>query len=89
MPSGVETEEARASLRWKLAGLTHRGNVERIEDIDVSFFISDDHASPGQKDELLMRNGEFTAVRSADDERAKAVLEPPSDILKIHGEELS
>src|SRR5688572_18379726 len=73
-------------LAGELAGLLKRRDMHRIDDIDEAVFVSDDHAALRHKDELFVRDGKLLAIRSADHERSKAVLNPPPDFLKLHAE---
>jgi hypothetical protein len=55
-----------------------------VEDIDESLVVGHNYASLGDHDKLLVRDRVLFPVRSADDERAKAVLHTAANFIKIH-----
>ena len=58
--------------------------MQRVEDIDVTFTIRNDHAPVGDKNKLPVWNGKFFTVGGPEGERCKAARQPFLNVVNCH-----
>ena len=69
--------------------LVNRDNVKWTDGVRDAFFSYDHNCLGMNSDEILMRHSNLFSTRQFQGERMKTVLQPTSDLLDTHGDDLA